>query len=107
MFTSFNILETVWTNQINIIPKYMKAIASLFKLFGQFISIEKCGEMIGPLFTIEDKEFLKFNSKLITYKGGSYQIMDEDSHIISLSNQERLFNKSVELANDFTTKELA
>ena len=47
----FQISKTVWTNQINIIPLFMKTMARVMKCFGTFISIEKCGMIMSPLFT--------------------------------------------------------
>ena len=44
-FIGFEISKTVWSNQINIIPLYMKIMATLMKLLGTFISIEKCEEI--------------------------------------------------------------
>ena len=57
-FYGYCIPKTVWTNQINIIRFYMRAMATLFKLFGLFISIEQCGEMMAPLFTEGQDESL-------------------------------------------------
>ena len=37
-FIGFQIDKTVWTNQINIIPFFMKSMATLMKFFGTFIS---------------------------------------------------------------------
>jgi len=39
-FIGFEISQTVWSNQVNIIPVYMKTMAILMKLFGTFISVE-------------------------------------------------------------------
>ena len=48
-FIGFKIPKTVWTNQINIIPFIWKTMATIVKLFGTFISIEECGEIMAPL----------------------------------------------------------
>jgi NAD(P)-dependent dehydrogenase (short-subunit alcohol dehydrogenase family) len=40
---SFEIPKTVWSNQLTIIPAGMKAMATVMKWLGQFISIDKCG----------------------------------------------------------------
>ena len=67
-FVGFQILKTVWTNQINIIPKFMRIMATIMKFFGTFISIEKCGEIMAPLFTENQEESLKKSGKFITWK---------------------------------------
>jgi len=54
-FIGFQIHKTVWTNQINIIPFFMKSMATVMKLFGTFISMEECGEVMAPLFTSNAK----------------------------------------------------
>ena len=50
-FIGFEISKTVWTNQLNIIPFFMKTVATVMKFFGTFISIEECGTIMSPLFT--------------------------------------------------------
>ncbi len=55
-FIGFEISKTVWTNQINIIPFFMKTMATMMKLFGTFISIEECGTIMSPLFTESQEE---------------------------------------------------
>jgi NAD(P)-dependent dehydrogenase (short-subunit alcohol dehydrogenase family) len=47
----FQTPKTVWTNQINIIPAPMRAMARVMKLLGTFISIDECGAIMAPLFT--------------------------------------------------------
>lgn len=71
-FIGFEISKTVWSNQLNIIPIYMKIMATLMKLFGTFISIEKCGEIMAPLFTENQEESRKKSGKFITWKKNAF-----------------------------------
>ena len=63
-FIGFEISKTVWSNQLNIIPVSMKIMATIMKFFGTFISIEKCGEIMAPLFTENNEESLKGQENL-------------------------------------------
>jgi hypothetical protein len=65
-FIGFQISKTVWSNQLNIIPLYMKIIATLMRLSGSFISIDKCGKIMAPLF-IENQE--ESQILILPYKG--------------------------------------
>jgi len=67
-FIGFEISKTVWSNQINIIPVSMKIMATMMKYFGTFISIEKCGMIMAPLFTENQEESLKKSGKFVTWK---------------------------------------
>jgi NAD(P)-dependent dehydrogenase (short-subunit alcohol dehydrogenase family) len=98
-FTAYQISKTVWTNQINIIPKAMKVMATLMKYLGQFITIDRCGEIIGPLFTISDEDFSRYSGQFITTKKNKFSIIQEDSHILDINQQQRLWDLSFELIN--------
>lgn len=106
-FIGFQIPKTVWTNQINIIPAGMKIMATLMKFFGTFITIERCGEIIAPLFTESGAESLNKSGKLITFKKGHYTEMSDEEHILNHDQQDRLWQKSVELCNDKKTTQIA
>ena len=96
-FIGFQIHETVWTNQINLIPKYMKIMATVIKLFGKFITIEKCGEIISPLFCESQRESLERSGKFITWKKNNFVDLKEDEAVLDQELQDRLWDISLEL----------
>jgi hypothetical protein len=106
-FIGFQIDKTVWTNQINIIPFFMKSMATLMKLFGTFISIEECGQIMAPLFTESREESLKRSGKFITWKDGTFVEMEHDEYAADAKLQERLWNISLDLCNDEETVQIA
>ncbi|MFN2237531.1 MAG: SDR family NAD(P)-dependent oxidoreductase [Anaerolineales bacterium] len=106
-FIGFQIDQTVWTNQINIIPFFMKFMASLMKLFGTFISIEECGQIMAPLFTESRAESMKRSGKFITWKDGAFVEMEHDEYAADPKLQERLWNLSLDLCNDEGTVQIA
>jgi len=77
-FIGFEISKTVWSNQINIIPVSMKMMATMMKWFGTFISIEKCGMIMAPLFTEKQEESLKKSGKFVTWKNNEFIGIKED-----------------------------
>jgi hypothetical protein len=102
-FIGFEIHKTVWTNQVNIIPFFMKSMATLMKLFGTFISIEECGEVMAPLFTESQRESLKKSGKFITWKNNEFIEMKRDAYALDKTLQERLWNISLDLCDDEKT----
>lgn len=106
-FTGFQISKTVWSNQINIIPKIMRIMVSIMRLFGTFISIEKCGEIMAPLFTMEKKEALEKSGKFITCKKNKFIEIKEDENVLNKSLQNKLWEISVGLCNDEKTSLIA
>lgn len=96
-FVGFQIHETVWTNQINLIPKYMKFMATIFKLLGKFITIEKCGEIISPLFCESQEESMKKSGKLVSWKKSNFVDLKEDEKVLDKELQDRLWDISLEL----------
>lgn len=106
-FIGFQIPKTVWTNQVNIIPRYMKAMATLMKFFGKFITIEECGKIIAPLFTETQQESLKKSGKFITVKNNSFTEIKEDQKILDPELQQRLWEISLELCADEKTNEIS
>jgi len=105
-FVGFEISKTVWSNQINIIPVYMKIMATLMKLFGTFISIEKCGEIMAPLFTENQEKSLKKSGKFITWKKNEFMDIKEDFAVMNRELQDRLWKISLELCADEITNQL-
>ena len=106
-FIGFQIHKTVWTNQINIIPFFMKSMATLMKLFGTFISMEECGEVMAPLFTESGEESLKRSGKFITWKDNKFPEMKRDDYALDKANQEKLWSVTLELCNDKRTSQIA
>jgi hypothetical protein len=106
-FIGFEIHKTVWTNQINIIPFFMKSMATLMRLFGTFISIEECGEVMAPLFTENQRESLKKSGKFITWNNDEFIEMKRDAYALDKTLQEKLWNISLDLCNDEKTVQIA
>ncbi len=102
-FIGFEISKTVWSNQLKIIPVSMRIMATLMRFFGTFISIEKCGEIMAPLFTESQEESLKKSGKFVTWKKNEFIEMKEEETVFDQEIQERLWNISLELCNDETT----
>src|SRR5665647_470958 len=106
-FIGFEISKTVWSNQINIIPVSMKIMATIMKYFGTFISIEKCGMIMAPLFTENQEESLKKSGKFITWKKNEFIGMKEDETVFNQEMQDKLWKISLELCNDETTAKIS
>ncbi|HZK88130.1 MAG TPA: SDR family NAD(P)-dependent oxidoreductase [Anaerovoracaceae bacterium] len=106
-FIGFEISKTVWSNQINIIPVSMKIMATIMKYFGTFISIEKCGMIMAPLFTENQEESLKKSGKFITWKKNEFIGMKEDETVFNQEMQDRLWKISLELCRDEKTAKIA
>ena len=106
-FIGFQIHKTVWTNQVNIIPVFMKSMATLMKLFGTFISMEECGEVMAPLFTESREESLKKSGKFITWKNSAFVEMKHDAYAADRKLQEKLWKVSLDLCNDEETIQIA
>lgn len=106
-FIGFEISKTVWSNQVNIIPVFMKTMASVMKLLGRFISIEECGIIMTPLFIEKKEESIKKSGKLITWKKGNFTEIIEDETILNRELQDRLWASSIKLCNDVKTTEIS
>jgi len=106
-FIGFEISKTVWSNQINIIPLYMKTIATIIKFLGGFISIDECGSIMAPLFTESLEESLKRSGKFITWKQNKFSEIPEDNFVLDKGNQDRLWKASLALCNDRKTEQIA
>ncbi|MFO8068621.1 MAG: SDR family NAD(P)-dependent oxidoreductase [Alkalibacterium sp.] len=106
-FIGFQIPKTVWSNQINIIPVFMRMMATLMKVFGRFITIEECGEMMAPLFTENQEESLKKSGKFITLKNNEFLEIKEDMEILNQELQEKLWEISLELCADEKTTQIS
>ncbi|MFW9949232.1 MAG: SDR family NAD(P)-dependent oxidoreductase [Candidatus Thorarchaeota archaeon] len=106
-FFGFQIPKTVWTNQINIIPFYMRAMARIAKLFGSFISIEKCGMIIAPLFIEQQEESLKKSGKFLTWTKNQFTEKKQDTIVFDKEMQNKLWNISLDLCRDEKTTQIA
>lgn len=106
-FIGFQIPKTVWSNQINIIPAPMRIMATVMKLFGAFISIEKCGEIMAPLFTEEQEESIKKSGKLISWKSNQFIEIEDQTQSLNSEAQERLWKLSLELLADEKTNHIS
>jgi len=106
-FIGFEISKTVWSNQLNIIPVSMRIMATVMRFFGTFISIEKCGEIMAPLFTESQEESLKKSGIFITWKKEEFIGMKEEETAFSPELQEKLWNISLELSKDEKTTSIA
>ena len=103
----FRTPKTVWTNQINIIPIYMKAMAWSMKLLGQFISIEQCGEIMAPLFTESGEQTSRKSGKLMTWKKDTFTETKEAEAALDRSSQDKLWGISLDLCGDARTTRIA
>jgi short-subunit dehydrogenase involved in D-alanine esterification of teichoic acids len=106
-FIGFQIPKTVWSNQINIIPFFMRMMATMMKLTGTFISIEKCGMIMVPLFTEKQDESLKKSGKFITWKKDKFIELMEDEMVLNQEMQDRLWIASLKLCRDEKTNQIA
>ena len=106
-FIGFQIPKTVWTNQINIIPTFMKTMAKVMKLLGTFISIEESGKIMSPLFTEKHEESLIRSGKLITWKKDGFIELEEGQEIFDKDLQAKLWKMSTDLCNDERTARIA
>ncbi len=105
-FVGFAIHETVWTNQIKLIPKSMRIMATIMKAFGLFISIERCGEIMAPLFLEDASESRKKSGKLLTWKNKGFETIEEDAELRSDSQRKRMLAYSIGLCEDDTIRAL-
>lgn len=106
-FIGFQIPKTVWSNQLTIIPTSMRVMATIMKWLGTFISIEKCGEIMAPLFIENQEESLKKSGRLITWKSNHFIGIEEDEDVLDNKLQDRLWKISLELCDDEKTSQIA
>jgi len=91
----------------NIIPFFMKTMASVMKFFGTFISIEKCGMIMSPLFTEKQEESLKKSGKFITWKKDKFIEIEEGKDVFDKEMQDKLWKISLNLCEDEKTTKIA
>lgn len=82
-------------------------MATMMKYFGTFISIEKCGMIMAPLFTEKQEESLKKSGKFISSKKNIFIEMNEDKIVFNHEMQDRLWKASLEQTMDEKTTQIA
>jgi NAD(P)-dependent dehydrogenase (short-subunit alcohol dehydrogenase family) len=103
----FQIPKTVWSNQLNIIPFPMKAMATVMKWLGQFISIDECGAIMAPLFLEGPESSGARSGRFLTWKNGAFSDERKKPDSAGPADWERLWNISLELCGDEQTKQCA
>ena len=104
---SFEIPKTVWSNQLTIIPSGMRAMATVMKWFGQFISIDECGEIMAPLFLESRDECAKKSGRLVTLKKGELRDVEKNPMVLDAEQRARMWKLSLELCHDERTTRAA
>jgi len=89
--------KSVWTNQSNIIPGYMKAIVHVAKMFGAFISEQQNGDIIARLFTEPHALSKERSGKLISWKGQDFIELNDEEFVSDPEVQKRLWDLSLQL----------
>ena len=103
----FQIPKTVWTNQINLIPSGMRGMARIMKFFGRFISIERCGEIMAPLFIEDREQALSRSGKLISWKKDAFVELTKADKTLDQTSIDRLWQLSLQLCQDPFVTEVA
>ena len=103
----FLIPKTVWSNQLNIIPFSMKAMATIMKWFGRFISIDECGAIMAPLFLEEPESSLAKSGRFLTWKNSEFTDVGKNPASLAPADWERLWTISIDLCDDEQTKRCA
>ena len=106
-FVGFEISRTVWSNQIHIIPPAMKIMATIMKFFRAFISIEKCGTIMAPLFIENQEESLNKSGEFITWKRNEFIELKEDEIVLNQEKQDQLWDISLQILQDEKTTQIA
>lgn len=99
-FTGFCIHKTVASNQLNIIPPLMRAMVKVMRVFGTFISIEECGNVMAPLFLEPQDQAMARSGTMISWKKDGYYTMAEDTLVLDTEQQNRLISTSLDLLAD-------
>jgi hypothetical protein len=103
----FEVPKTVWSNQLNLIPLPMRAMATLMKGLGRFISIDACGAMMAPLFLEGQAESAKKSGSLVTFERGELRDRERNATVLDAAERERLWEKSLALCADPATTRAA
>ena len=82
-------------------------MATIAKLFGTFISIEKCGMIMAPLFIEKQEESLKKSGKFLTWEKNQFTEKKQDEVVFDKEMQDKLWNISLDLCKDEKTTQIA
>lgn len=104
---SFEISKTVWTNQLNLIPRSMRLVATVMRALGQFISIDECGAVMAPLFLESRQECAQKSGRLIALKRGKLYDREKHPGVLDAATREQLWNISLALCADEATTRAA
>jgi NAD(P)-dependent dehydrogenase (short-subunit alcohol dehydrogenase family) len=104
---AFEIPKTVWSHQIEIIPWPMRAMATVAKWFGSFISIERCGEIMAPLFIESQADSLAKSGQFLSWNDQGFYKQDEDPRVADTAQQIKLWDESLRLIGDEATTRIA
>jgi len=105
-FVGFSIHKIVWSNQLNIIPTHMRISATVMRAFGMFISIEKCGEIMAPLFMEDGAGISKKSGSLLTWKKNRFEKIEEDEEILNEMKRNELLDYCIQRCHDDSTGEI-
>lgn len=103
----FEIPKTVWSNQLNLIPIPMRAMATVMKWLGRFISIDECGAIMAPLFLEGREESAKKSGRLLTVKRGELRDREQHPMVLDAKQRARLWEVSLSLCHDEATTRAA
>jgi hypothetical protein len=107
-FFGFQVPKTVWSNQLAIIPTPMRIMATVMKWFGRFISIDASGEMMVPLFVDGREQTLARSGRLLTWKNGIFEDVNErSSDVLDPAQRQKLWEVSLNLCDDDGIREIA
>ncbi|MFO1526320.1 MAG: hypothetical protein U1F16_10150 [Turneriella sp.] len=104
-FIGYQVRKTVWSNQLNIIPKTMKMMASLVKLFGGFISVEDSGRDMLLCFS-KMKLSASRNRVSDRIEKNLFPEIAEVNEILDEHAQRKLWQINLELCKDEETRNI-
>ncbi len=104
---SFEISKTVWSNQLNLIPRSMRLLATVMRALGQFISIDECGAIMAPLFLENRQECAQKSGRLVTLRRGKLYDREKHPGVLDSATREQLWNVSLALCADEATTRAA
>lgn len=103
----FEIRKTVWTHQIDVIPPAMRWMAKVMKGFGQFISIDACGDAMAPLFLEDRAASMAKSGRLVAFDGDAVVDREKHASVRDAAQRARLWELSLALCADEATTRAA
>ncbi len=104
----YQIPKTVWSNQVELIPAGMKAMATVAKWLGQFISIDECGALMAPLFVESAEQTRARSGRFLTSTRGRFCDVEKKLPVVDdPGQQQRLWEVSLQLCGDERTRRAA